>query len=33
VSILSVSPCSAIVDVFDKWRQPQRTQHEYPLCM
>jgi len=30
VSILSVSPCSAIVDVSDQWKR--HTQIEYPLC-
>jgi len=31
VSILSVSPCSAIVGVRDSWLQ-RHTQYEYPLC-
>jgi len=31
VSILAVSPCSAIVGVRDPWSQ-RHTQYEYPLC-
>jgi len=31
VSVLSVSPCSAIVAVFDQWQRRQ-SQREYPLC-
>jgi len=32
VSIVSVSACSATVEVFDRLRHPQRSQRAYPLC-